>query len=92
MPKLPSFKEFSSTPTGGMPKKAKKKAVKPKPSGAPGMVLPPSVPPPAPPTPRATPKPRATRPAPAAAAPPAMPPMPQAKRPPIFGLGLGKKR
>lgn len=101
---LPDIKEFAATPTGGLPKKARKKAA-PKPSPAPGMTLPPS---PAPAIPKAPsvarpkvtpaaapapmPKPMA---APKPAAPPAMAPapamQPPAQRPPIFGKTLRKK-
>ena len=129
---LPSVKEFASTPTKGLPKRVKKKAVGPgpaktvKPPIAPGMRLPPSVAPPMPPGPAAAPAmgrgmpPRPGMPVATPVAPPgpamvppmgprpafptrpamptrpapmaAMPPVPQVKRPPIFGVGAGKRR
>lgn len=99
---LPDIKEFASTPTGGLPKKVKKKAVpKPKMTKPTGMApMTPMATPPAPPAvgkPMAAP---AAPPVPAAPikparavppAPPVAPPMPKAARPPIFGLGLRKK-
>lgn len=116
---LPSIKEFASTPTSGLPKKVKKKAVAPKSAPAPGMMMPPTATPPTPPVAPAAPvapakpaaptmptmpkaiAPPAPKPAlptmPSVPRPPMMaapvgPPMQRAKRPPIFGMGLGKKK
>lgn len=85
---LPDIKEFASTPTGGLPKKVKKKAApKPKMTQPTGMAqLPPSAPPAAPPMAAKPKAPAAPPPVPAANIAP-----PTVKRPPIFGMGLRKK-
>jgi hypothetical protein len=82
---LPQIQEFSGTPTGKLPKRAKKRAGPAKPKVAPsGMTeLPPSPAPAMPPMAKAASAPKAT---------PAGPPMPPVgKRPPIFGQALRKK-
>ena len=99
---LPDIREFSSTPTGGLPKRVKKKVLKPAPkvTEPTGMTeLPPSPAPPmakpagVPRLPKVPPavEPTAERPMVPAAPPPppAMPPV--GKRPPIFGMRLRKK-